>query len=616
MKLPVFICSLLLATVLAAPTKANPTNSEPQKGLQAHGTIKGLKPGLEDAKTAIKRLYDLHYRTEQKLKGYHPVGENAERIPHFQVAKDYGGWWKASRDVQHLILMGEPAAGDLAIRYSGLKVGSIAFNGIGSTAGQVRGKIKNALRKQAPRREKQLDSAQRKLAAGQLEAAERELEGIGVDLWSQAILLSPTERVPFVKRFSELIGDCDTKLNARRRSQYLQQAKQAMAMNLEATTFFNREAARIRGELSANGTAKIGANAQADAGDAIEYLTGLWGAASAGLLRNGGLYWAFSQNAGTYEESSSSDNSAEARKAIDDLESTAKSSFKGIIEAAASTAQGPDVRKLYAKVLDRLSVVHRRMVSFDFDQEIEPSLQKLAAQDPALPAQIAAYQRATAGALKWRKDFASKQARALSERYRSLESEGARKVTIEEDVAPGIYGRRSGGQRILLTPNFSGQAAWTVAETSTLLLKKPVSTKSTLRISPHSRTSVVPYMYHQYCNVAIGLDIQKQIDTLNTALIVDQEHPPLTLAAAGAISSAQLREFKSIGGEIQRIHLEAVVTRFITLPDGAYMLARLGGFPNLSDNYPPNNQTCWRLDIQPHWVQHEYFTHAVPVATK
>jgi hypothetical protein len=95
---------------------------------------------------------------------------------------------------------------------------------------------------------------------------------------------------------------------------------------------------------------------------------------------------------------------------------------------------------------------------------------------------------------------------------------------------------------------------------------------------------------------------------LKTAVVVDETYGPLSIEAADAVSAGELQDYLVVAGPIQEVHLESLVTRFIALPDVAYMLAPFGRTPTLAENVSPLRKTCWRLDIKPVWAQHRYFT--------
>ena len=568
---------------------------------------------MADAKAAVTRLYELHDKLEQQaIEFQEQKTDNPASLPFQKLGQDCATLWQALRDADHLTLMGEPAGVDLKNKLLMLKIetGRLAYAGLRSPKAQgLKQRIITVLKKDTQKREKFLDQQQQLIESGKLEQAEVQLEKYGLDkLEPLTVFLSPTERDPYVKRFAAVLRDCDSKLIAKRQGEYQQQAKQAMTKNLEAVALLGSEATRIRAEIAASGTAKIGDNATANAAEAIAYLTKLWGSASAGLVRNYALLWA-------YGGKQPSNLMAGAMQPVKQLEASAKSAISSVIEAAAAKTASDQVGSLYGQILEQLSVIDRRLGGFEISGEFEPALKKLVDKDPSLAAQIAAYERATNEALRWRKTFASQQAAALRGSYPTIDSKASQKVSVKVSNKPKMYGGSSTNERPLLTPVFGQPAAWTVFETSEFLVATRASTRPTLRISPTSRTSVVPFGKGHYANVAVGMEIQSEVDALKELLLIDPTHPPLSMAAADAISSADLREYEAVGGEIGRVHLEAVVTRFIALPGAAYPLSSLGSLPTVEDT-EPLVQTCWRFDLQPQWVQHKYFTFVLPSAAK
>lgn len=137
-----------------------------------------------------------------------------------------------------------------------------------------------------------------------------------------------------------------------------------------------------------------------------------------------------------------------------------------------------------------------------------------------------------------------------------------------------------------------------------------------IRLTPTSRTAVVPYQGSHYGNVPVAMQSESETADLKTAVVVDDTYGPLSMEAADAVSAAELQDYLVVGGPIQQVHLESLVTRYIGLPDVAYMLAPFGRTPTLSDNVSPLNQTCWRLDIKPMWAQQRYFTVGNPGMAK
>ena len=161
-------------------------------------------------------------------------------------------------------------------------------------------------------------------------------------------------------------------------------------------------------------------------------------------------------------------------------------------------------------------------------------------------------------------------------------------------------------------PSFNAPANWLVHEASTRLVGKPVSANRMLRLTPTSRTAVVPYEGSHYGNVPAAMQSEVEFADLKTAVVVDDTHGPLSMEAADAISAAEMHDYLAVAGPIREVHLESLITRFIALPDIAYPLAPFGAAPTLPEHDSPLRQTCWRLDLTPAWAQHKYITVAKP----
>ncbi|MGB0761156.1 MAG: hypothetical protein ACPGPS_16540, partial [Rubripirellula sp.] len=168
--------------------------------------------------------------------------------------------------------------------------------------------------------------------------------------------------------------------------------------------------------------------------------------------------------------------------------------------------------------------------------------------------------------------------------------------------------RRTGGETPLLPKTFNAPVDWMIVETAKRLVGQSIKEDRLIRLGPNSPTGVIPFMNGHYANVALTLETEDQVADLKNALLVDDEHNALSLAGMDAISSADMQDYVSIGGTIQRVHLESLLTRFIAFPDAAIALVPLGGLPQGTTNLAPLEQTCWRLDIVPQWAHHRYFT--------
>jgi hypothetical protein len=242
-------------------------------------------------------------------------------------------------------------------------------------------------------------------------------------------------------------------------------------------------------------------------------------------------------------------------------------------------------------------------------------LKTLAAKDPALPARLDAYQRATAEALRWRKQFANQQAKNLAQNLPAATTLLSSKGEVTSHIRPKFYSEPR-GETPIAPGTFGLPANFMVYEASDRLAGKPVSEEAMIRLTPTSRSAIVPFDAHHYGNVPVPLASDVESADLQGALVVDDTHGPLSLESAAAVSAAQMQDYVTVSGLIETVHLEAAVTRFIGLPDVAYALVPLGRTPVLEESISPVQQTCWRLDIKPLWAHQGYFTVRTAAATE
>jgi hypothetical protein len=102
--------------------------------------------------------------------------------------------------------------------------------------------------------------------------------------------------------------------------------------------------------------------------------------------------------------------------------------------------------------------------------------------------------------------------------------------------------------------------------------------------------------------VANHLDAELQL--LKAELLTNESAPPLTLAAATALATAERGDLVSVGGTIKQIAVDGVVTRFRDLKPSGWPLA-LSKFDDGGIRLRPFRQILFRYTIQPVWLQHE-----------
>jgi hypothetical protein len=639
--------ALLFAILCMLPRQlnANPTSKNPQRGLAAHGTI-------PEAKALCESMYQTFNKGEAELISMFGRRDNPASFSNSAISRIAGEVFVMNRNAELLRLMGEPASTDLASRTQrlNLEINQLAMLYSRTAQGaKHRAKVLKQLNKERPNVSRFLDKVQQQIQRGQLEGAEKQLEAKGRELAGQIVWFSSTTtRNKYIGRLITMLSGCTSTLNNKRRTDFQRQAQTAIAKQLARVRSFGTNAASVVAKIgvapanptppaalttatapessdtdSKDATASVGddenavteptpevavAEAPADGGEkplsaseAFSEIARLWGSASASLIRANAIELAFINR----EKSQVKPSSAQ-------LMEQASAALVAVVEAAAKTTPPEKAAGVYSELLIQISIVNRRQRGNVISKACEGAMAKLAARKPGLEELIVAYKQIIAEPLRWRKRFASQQADAYRKDITTISALMGRKSIPKQHIRPN-YTLFQPRESVVAPLRFSGYTNWMVYEAGARLIQRQVIEKGTIRISPTSRTAVVPFYSNHYCNLPVSLPNEKQLLDLRSALMVDDTNGPLSIEAADAISSAQLHDYKAVVGKIEVVHLESPITRFIALPDLAYVLAPLGRLPiSAGESQGFRNQTCWRFDIRPQWAQHEYFNLKLP----
>jgi hypothetical protein len=122
------------------------------------------------------------------------------------------------------------------------------------------------------------------------------------------------------------------------------------------------------------------------------------------------------------------------------------------------------------------------------------------------------------------------------------------------------------------------------------------------------RYGVARYEQRHYA-MTIPTKLQEQIDALRNDLLVTEQAPPLTLAAAAAVKSAERGDCVGIGGTVHSVRLEGVIPRFAVLPEAALPFVTLNKLPDESKSKVGSlRHVLMRFDVaNAEWVRHRYF---------
>ena len=105
----------------------------------------------------------------------------------------------------------------------------------------------------------------------------------------------------------------------------------------------------------------------------------------------------------------------------------------------------------------------------------------------------------------------------------------------------------------------------------------------------------------------VEANLAEAIESLKRDLMVSDNTPPLSLQAMIAVKTAERGDFRAVGGAINGMYLESLMTRFAALPQAAGVIIPLGVIPREPIGSNAISHLLMRYDIAPHWLQHDYF---------
>lgn len=205
--------------------------------------------------------------------------------------------------------------------------------------------------------------------------------------------------------------------------------------------------------------------------------------------------------------------------------------------------------------------------------------------------------------LRWRRKSAAAKAQRLGGKYPTVATR-LLTATKSRGRTMGLFPERGTAKY----PELIGAApeviflATTTADAS-LLAAPQLTTGNTAESQLVDRTyAVVGGDWQQW-------DYTAPLNQMKEDLLVDESRPPLTLAAAAAVHSAEGGGFALCGGAVERIVVRSLVQLQATLPYESWAIFPLGDLPQEA---PPNYlyQAVLQAHVKPHWLQHDAFVYA------
>jgi hypothetical protein len=274
----------------------------------------------------------------------------------------------------------------------------------------------------------------------------------------------------------------------------------------------------------------------------------------------------------------------------------------------ASKSPAPMAKQRYVGYVQAIAGVSRRLNNAQWLSGFEPALASLATR-AELSSAVAAYDKSTAELLRWRARVTAatlqKEAAAFPEL--SVTSQGALPY---DPMSSGFH---------LTTPDVPRPSIpclyvampkavpWALS----IMQNRPVSVFESFYRLGEQKAWMSRYRQGVYARLATVAEPVNEIGRLKNDLLVDADHPPLTLLAAAAIASAERGEFRQVGGVVVNMGLEGSISRFAVLPAEETSLVDLNQTQSRVDYGDELSGLAIRYDIQPQWLAHEFFFHRV-----
>lgn len=279
-----------------------------------------------------------------------------------------------------------------------------------------------------------------------------------------------------------------------------------------------------------------------------------------------------------------------------------------VIQSDAQRASPAEAAALYPQYVSACADLCAIGPRQELESALAPALTALATK-AGLDKDVAAYRAATEPLLAWKRFFARAQAKRLSAQAQPV-----------HDWANKVCGPPFQPNTII--PPRATIASAKVVDPTNLVMQ------SVLPAGPPAAivvTDVVPVSaagqrwVARYQQRIFGLIAAPPTDPWKAATILLEQEllatpqlPPLTLDAATALATARLGVFETVGGPVEQVVCEPLLTRFVTLPDEAGTMLPLGPQPPEGDDAQGNKEQdrslCLRCDIlQPTWLQNECF---------
>lgn len=615
-------CLTLGMSLSAIPSvRANPAHDRPADPIDRLGLVDEAQPLFEEATKLIPELEQAAAQLQKK--------PEPRKFPAAHTAVE-----RFKRVQLRLKQLGEPASWDLRLRASAPSavIEKTIFDYLMTDAGgQIAKKASADLRKADKKRLAMVESIDKLARQNKWQEAEQEWDKALAALWPKIALIGSGERNDFLKPFDDL----EIVIQGARAEYRQEVLGRTIGARIEK---FNEERQAFFANIKAAAT-QLGSSSQATMGSeslpvaaAVKRCMTDFGAIHVGLMQSACFEFLATSSAASpsYGTTAQGGEHPAFQKWLNEAEASTRAYQEGIdalVAAEAARATGAEARASYLQLLPALSQTVDRVEAQPWLTVAQPSLQKLA-QSGGLASQVGAYQEATSDLLRWRARATALRVAGLTEKKSAVSSSADkrapfpvlqvafREMTVTQQDRPGFYSPGSFSNRI---PKTEVPLAQMIPLHWPTVNSAAVSVRDIIRFDSEKPLFMSRYEGGLYVRPKGEIDSKEAAKQLREELLVDDQHPPLTLEATYAIAALERGELAQIGGSIVGMNIESVASRFAKMPPIAGQFLR---YPLVqSSAFPGDEMSAYaiRFDVVPQWFASRYgvwqITAAAPVAS-
>ena len=555
---------------------AEPSTKTPFELLQRHATV-------PEADAVWKQVVAADSAFRENLE---KLTQDASPDPR-KVSQGSVNLRQLKRWVEWLRNYGEPASVDLSMRLSFydqtlLKV-TQQFWSI-PQSGAIRQKVIVGLARSEKQRLQRVAKITDLLQKGDAVAAEKQLDSLLDEIFATAGCLTPEEVRPITEPINQVEGfvrSAMSEVRQNRAREVFTQESQRFVDQYQALIGAVEEAATP----IAAGTPLLRGEAVVSNVVALDGFINDWNEVHVGLIRAVAL---------VRIQSRAKEDAWTAKAA--ELSTMMQAAIIKFVVADVSKTNPDRASAKYTEILSLLGSMVSRCSSTTFANGLEKPLQQLASK-AGMGEQVRKYHEATSDMLRWRARVASAKAKSQAKEYPVASSLAQAKLSA---TAVGLYDQNQPS-----LPQVTRPIPDLMPLISTAMLQSSVTLPGLRRLDGKTEIWMSRFAENLYGKIPVNSIRLKSPEALERDLLVDQQHPPLSLSAAIAVALSEEGVFESVGGSITEITLEGAAARFAKLPAVAGCLIPVGEVQPAGVD--PLSALVLRLDIEPKWVQHKYF---------